>query len=254
MHGTFVSSPGIDVLYKYEPISNKVQFRRFLALTDYAINKYELLNAKTAFEENSAEAVAPLSDEIYTYLHGDSIPGGLNEEIDKYNVQVESLLPTKVSNKLRAKRSGAYILNNAFEQEPNWNSRIELIENKDYLGMKRVKLSFNAKDSDIKRYIQYFELLAKTVGELGLGRLSYDRTGEVFYTQQECGASHHTGTTRMSLNYSDGVVDTNCKIHGFKNLYVASASVFPTPSQANPTFTISALSIRLADFLIGLKS
>ena len=32
MHGTFVSSPGIDVLFKYEQISSKVQFRRFLAL------------------------------------------------------------------------------------------------------------------------------------------------------------------------------------------------------------------------------
>jgi hypothetical protein len=251
MHGTFIPSPGVRVLNKYESITDKLQFRRFLTLTEDAINKYELLNPKTVFEEDSTEVAAPLSDEVYTYLYGNAIPGGVNQEIDQINSQIQKVFPSKLSNRLRIKRTSAYLLNNAFEQEPNWNSRIELNPEKDLLGLNRVRLIFNAKDSDIRRYVKYFELVAKTVGELGIGRLSYDRSGEVFYTQNECGASHHTGTTRMSLDGGQGVVDVNCKIHGIKNLYVASASVFPTPSQANPTFTIAALSIRLADYLIA---
>jgi choline dehydrogenase-like flavoprotein len=60
---------------------------------------------------------------------------------------------------------------------------------------------------------------------------------------------HHLGTTRMSANPEDGVVDANLKVHSVDNLYVAGASVFPHAGISNPTFTIIALSIRLAEHL-----
>ena len=60
---------------------------------------------------------------------------------------------------------------------------------------------------------------------------------------------HHIGTTRMASSPSQGVVDENCKVHGLNNLYIASSSVFPTSSYANPTLTIVAMAIRLADYL-----
>jgi choline dehydrogenase-like flavoprotein len=56
----------------------------------------------------------------------------------------------------------------------------------------------------------------------------------------------------MSDNPRTGVVDVDCKLHGMSNLYVASSSVFPTCGYANPTLTIGALAIRLADHLKGL--
>ncbi len=61
----------------------------------------------------------------------------------------------------------------------------------------------------------------------------------------------HIGTTRMSASSepTQGVVDENLKIHGIDNLYVAGASVFPTAGVSNPTLTIVALSIRLAEHL-----
>jgi choline dehydrogenase-like flavoprotein len=45
------------------------------------------------------------------------------------------------------------------------------------------------------------------------------------------------------------VVDADCRIHGVSNLSIASAAVFPTSSQANPTLTVVALALRLADRL-----
>jgi choline dehydrogenase-like flavoprotein len=60
---------------------------------------------------------------------------------------------------------------------------------------------------------------------------------------------HHMGTTRMSRQPSAGVVDERCAVHGLPNLYVCSASVFPTCSHANPTLTVVALAIRLAAHL-----
>jgi choline dehydrogenase-like flavoprotein len=65
------------------------------------------------------------------------------------------------------------------------------------------------------------------------------------------GGFHHMGTTRMASDPSAGVVDAHCRVHGVANLYVAGSSVFPTSGWANPTLTILALALRLADHLEG---
>ena len=57
------------------------------------------------------------------------------------------------------------------------------------------------------------------------------------------------GTTRMDDDKRQGVVDRNCRIHGIANLFIAGGSVFPTAGRVNPTLTIVALAIRLADHL-----
>jgi hypothetical protein len=53
----------------------------------------------------------------------------------------------------------------------------------------------------------------------------------------------------MSADPGSGVVDENCKVHGVEGLYVAGSSVFATNGHMNPTHTITALSLRLADHL-----
>jgi choline dehydrogenase-like flavoprotein len=61
--------------------------------------------------------------------------------------------------------------------------------------------------------------------------------------------AHHIGTTRMHSDPRQGVVDPNGNVHLVRNLYVAGSSVFPTGGHANPTLTIVALALRLADHL-----
>jgi choline dehydrogenase-like flavoprotein len=63
------------------------------------------------------------------------------------------------------------------------------------------------------------------------------------------GGYHHIGTTRMHADPRHGVVDENGRVHSAPNLYVAGSSVFPTSGWANPTLTILALTLRLADHL-----
>ncbi len=63
------------------------------------------------------------------------------------------------------------------------------------------------------------------------------------------GNFHHLGTTRMHVDPAHGVVDADCRVHGMRNLYVAGSSVFPTYGCSNPTLTVVALALRLADHL-----
>jgi choline dehydrogenase-like flavoprotein len=63
------------------------------------------------------------------------------------------------------------------------------------------------------------------------------------------GGFHQLGTTRMAARAQDGVVDENLAVHGVENLFVASSSVFVTAGQANPTFMIIVLALRLAGHL-----
>ena len=58
---------------------------------------------------------------------------------------------------------------------------------------------------------------------------------------------HPMGTTRMGADPRYSVVDPNLAIHGTPNCYVLSASVFPTGSNSNPTFTTLALASRLSE-------
>jgi choline dehydrogenase-like flavoprotein len=53
----------------------------------------------------------------------------------------------------------------------------------------------------------------------------------------------------MHVDPKQGVVDADSRLHGVRNLYVTGTSVFTTGGYINPTLTVVALAIRLADHL-----
>jgi choline dehydrogenase-like flavoprotein len=65
----------------------------------------------------------------------------------------------------------------------------------------------------------------------------------------EVGGHHHMCSTRMAATPREGVVDSNQKVFGIDNLYIAGSSVFSTAGHANPTLTIVQMSLRLAGHL-----
>lgn len=63
---------------------------------------------------------------------------------------------------------------------------------------------------------------------------------------------HPSGTCRMAGDERSGVVDRDNRVFGTENLYLSGACTFPTPGTANPTNTVVALTLRLADHLLRL--
>ncbi len=143
-----------------------------------------------------------------------------------------------------------YKITTTQEQAPNPNSRVLLSSEMDSLGMPIVKLDWQLTDLDKHTIKTAMKLIASAVSKAGIARLHVPLRLEVDDWPAYMGISaHHSGTTRMHANPKLGVVDANCQVHGISNLYVLGSSVFPTNSHGNPTLTIVALSLRLADLL-----
>ena len=63
-------------------------------------------------------------------------------------------------------------------------------------------------------------------------------------------ANHILGGARFGTDPKDSVLDPNCKAWEFDNLYVTDGAFMPTSGGANPTMTIEANSLRVADHLL----
>jgi choline dehydrogenase-like flavoprotein len=61
------------------------------------------------------------------------------------------------------------------------------------------------------------------------------------------GTAHQAGTMRFGTDPAQSVLDLNCKAHGIDNLYVTDASFFPSIGAVNPTLTIIANALRVAE-------
>ncbi len=139
-------------------------------------------------------------------------------------------------------------LRNFMEMEPHPNNRVTVTEDLDELGVRCPQVEHDSTEADRRSMIELHEVLTREFQEQGFGRLetSLGKT-KPWPIDQE--ASHHLGTTRMGEDPKTSVVNTNCRLHHTENLFVAGGSVFPTSGCANPTYTIVALSIRLAQHL-----
>ncbi len=94
------------------------------------------------------------------------------------------------------------------------------------------------------------EIVGLEAGRTGIGRVKIvESRRDTDWPDGVRGAWHQIGTTRMDQNPKAGVVDQNSRVHGTSNLFVAGSSVFPTAGYTNPTLTIVALAVRLADHL-----
>jgi choline dehydrogenase-like flavoprotein len=139
------------------------------------------------------------------------------------------------------------LLDVSCESTPNPSSRVRLSDERDALGMRRVVVDWQQDPRDHDSVARSVEIIGRTLGRESQGRVRVIPREAPWSHAWE--GNHHLGTTRMHLDAKQGVVDEHCRVRGIANLYVAGSSVFPAFGFANPTFTIVALAIRLAEHL-----
>jgi choline dehydrogenase-like flavoprotein len=144
----------------------------------------------------------------------------------------------------KPRRFAAFELLLNLEQAPDPDNRVVLDTDCDRFGLPRPVLHWRWRARDQANLVRLRALVADELERHGLGRVEVDADGI-----PDPNAHHHMGTTRMHQDPRQGVVDAHGRVHGLSNLYVAGSSVFPTSGFANPTLTIVALSLRLADDL-----
>lgn len=127
--------------------------------------------------------------------------------------------------------------------EADWSAsnRVSLVDTRDALGTPQVQLDWAYQDREkVATILQHF---SREVSWNFGGRCRVDP-----FDNPALG-NHHIGTTCIGKSPTDSVVDINCKVHSAANLYVAGSSVFRSSGASNPTLTIIALAMRLADHL-----
>ena len=142
------------------------------------------------------------------------------------------------------------------EHAPLRDSRVTLDEKEqDDFGVPRLKVAVKFSDIDYRTVTTMIETFKNRLESSGLGTLHLSEQDRSFLATPERQAfnsnAHHIGTTRMSDDPAEGVVDRDCRVHGIDNLYVAGSSVFPTSSHANPVLMIACLALRLGSHLAG---
>ncbi|MEJ0059605.1 MAG: FAD-dependent oxidoreductase [Terricaulis sp.] len=138
------------------------------------------------------------------------------------------------------------------EQPRYADNRISLSDEVDSLGLPRLRIDFKMKPFEFDAVVRAHELLDADLQAAGAGRLRFHGSRDQCVARVKDAARdgyHQMGGAAMSASLATGVVDTDLKVHGLANLWVASACVFPSGGQANPTMTIVGLACRLAEQL-----
>jgi choline dehydrogenase-like flavoprotein len=149
-------------------------------------------------------------------------------------------------------------LNVCWEQAPHRDSRLTLADTRDRLGNRQVRVEWKLSETDIRTYKSAIDAIPARLDQDPLRlNVRYNWVVDIENRNAWRGnlvpGDHPMGGTRMSASAADGVVDANCRVHDVKNLYVSSSSNWPSGGWANPTLTIVAMALRLADHLRVLE-
>jgi choline dehydrogenase-like flavoprotein len=133
------------------------------------------------------------------------------------------------------------------EMLPSPGNRVFLTRERDRSGLYRPAARCVLDGRDFLNVELTLRMFGEALIRLGKGRV---RVNNDRIYKDLWGGGHVMGTTRMGTDRTASVVDRDCRVHGYANLFVAGSSVFPSGGYANPTLTIVALALRLADTLL----
>lgn len=134
------------------------------------------------------------------------------------------------------------------EMAPDPANRVTVTDGRDPVGLRRLRTSCIVGGDAFRAVDHALEALGRAIAAAGPGRLRIVN-GAIY--RGLAGGGHTMGTTRMGTDPVTSVVDADCRVHGYENLFVAGSSVFATGGYANPTLNLMALAHRLGDHLGG---
>ena len=147
---------------------------------------------------------------------------------------------------------GIYPIEFNAEQEPHPDSRITLDAERDAHGQRQVRIDWRTTEADHRRLVSGLRLMQAAFTAQGGARLEFDGADlDAAAAQRIPVGGHHIGTARMGHSAATGVCDANGELFGTRGLFIAGAAAFPTSGFANPTLTIIALAVRLAQHLVA---
>jgi choline dehydrogenase-like flavoprotein len=136
------------------------------------------------------------------------------------------------------------------EQEPTSRSSITLTDQRDPLGLLRVRFDWQISERELETIRQYVLIAQRSLA--GVARITPApdlMSGSSKFLARCDDSNHHMGGMRMSTSDATGVVDTDLRLYGLTNTYICSSAVFPCSGFSNPTHTLLALALRLSDHL-----
>lgn len=135
----------------------------------------------------------------------------------------------------------AFYVGAGAEMKISLDNRIALSKTRvDVFGRPTAHLIFNFSDEDLALLDKARALIGGWLVQIGATGV---REAEVAWSR------HHQGACRMGDNPRTSVVDKHLKVHESPNLYVCGSEVFSTGGAMQPSLSIAALSLRLADHL-----
>lgn len=230
-----------------------------LFIAEDFLTQHQLLNANVYIQYQSADDDAfSMAKELYRKQ--------ARGELSRQELKLALRLITKLPQLLETAKQyyfhrkvytpqGVARVNVMMETPPSAANRVRLSNERDSMGMPKALIEWQIDPLVRQTMLACTGLAGDYFARAGLGELQLDD-----WLQQDDWAAHikdakhHIGTTRMAGSPAEGVVNEHCRVHGIANLYIAGSSVFPTSGHSNPTATLLALALRLADHLLTLPN
>jgi hypothetical protein len=156
---------------------------------------------------------------------------------------------SKVLRRRAVSKRAVVRLNIDMEQAATPANRIRLSNNLDLLGLPKAIVDWRVGDAEYETSRKFAQIIKQQLEAAGFAALDWT-PGLLEGDRPAMADSYHSmGGLRMGVDPTSSVVDVDLKVHGLKNLYVASCAVYPSGGSSNPTFTLMALAMRLGDHL-----
>ena len=132
-----------------------------------------------------------------------------------------------------------------------WLSSEDLPRPENRIFYRNGQVILDIKENNMEAHRRLREKLKKMLSDCGSKSILIERSLYLGKDIPIGGTAHQAGTARFGSDPASSVLDLDCKAHELDNLYLADASFFPSIGAVNPTLTIIANALRVADIIKG---